>query len=251
MVYRHATVRGDYEDLASGAVLHSAPGFPAFPVRLASEAFQRALALRGGDGPATVWDPCCGSGYLLTVIGLLHRDRIQALLASDVSDDALRIARANLDLLGQAGLSARAGVLRERAERFAKPSYAAAAEAAGRIGRMLAAGGGDVPHDVRRADVFDRGELLEAATGYAPDIVITDVPYGEQTAWQGSGGDTGVPGMLAALAPVLTERAVVVVTARGRKVPLGGRIRARESFKVGTRAVALLTADQLGDHLTG
>ncbi|MFD2352348.1 hypothetical protein ACFSTC_28350 [Nonomuraea ferruginea] len=48
MTYRHAIVRTSHEDLASGAVLHSAPRFPAFPVRLASEIFQRALALRGG-----------------------------------------------------------------------------------------------------------------------------------------------------------------------------------------------------------
>ncbi|MFI6743014.1 hypothetical protein ACIBI9_59845 [Nonomuraea sp. NPDC050451] len=40
-------------------------GFPAFPVRLASEIFQRAPALRGGEGPAVVCDPCCGSGTCL------------------------------------------------------------------------------------------------------------------------------------------------------------------------------------------
>ncbi|WP_312847199.1 hypothetical protein [Microbispora sp. KK1-11] len=79
-------------------MLHSAPGFPAFPVRLASEMVQRAMELRGG-GRATVWDPCCGSGYLLTVIGLLHRRRISAVLASDVDPAAVGLAERNLALL--------------------------------------------------------------------------------------------------------------------------------------------------------
>ncbi|WP_436975454.1 hypothetical protein [Nonomuraea angiospora] len=52
MSYRHATLQRDCQDLASGAVLRSAPGFPAFPVRPASEVFQRAPALRGGSGDA-------------------------------------------------------------------------------------------------------------------------------------------------------------------------------------------------------
>ncbi|MBF6332777.1 hypothetical protein [Nocardia transvalensis] len=63
MAYRFAVQQADYGDLASGAVLRSAPGLPAFPVRLAPETFQRALAIRGGDRPAVVWDPMCGSGY--------------------------------------------------------------------------------------------------------------------------------------------------------------------------------------------
>ncbi len=55
MAYRYALVRENYEDLASGGGLRSAPGFPAFPVRLASEMFQRALALHG-EPAALLWD---------------------------------------------------------------------------------------------------------------------------------------------------------------------------------------------------
>ena len=50
------TEKDDYADYSSGHVLRSAPGFPAFPVRLASEIFQRALALRPGLAPAALWD---------------------------------------------------------------------------------------------------------------------------------------------------------------------------------------------------
>ncbi|MDH6112124.1 SAM-dependent methyltransferase [Kitasatospora sp. MAP12-15] len=246
MGYRHVIVKADYADLASGAVLRSAPGFPAFPVRLTSEIFQRALALRGGDSPAVVWDPCCGSGYLLSVIGLLHRRAVSSVLASDLSAEALGLARENLSLLDPAALEARAKVLEEQAERFAKPSYLESADAARRLARTLTDDGGPLPAAVHRADAFDRGELAAAVAGAAPDIVVTDVPYGEQTEWLGAEGEAGVPEMLAAVASVLPGHAVLAVTVRGRKVPLGG-VRPKESFKIGTRAVALLTADQLRD----
>lgn len=239
MTYRHATVRDDYADLASGAVLHSAPGFPAFPVRLASEMFQRAVELRGG-GPVTVWDPCCGSGYLLTVIGLLHRRRISAVLASDIDPAAVALAERNLGLLTRAGLAARAAHLAEQAERWGRASHTAAAEAAERIARTLSADGGDVPYAAHRADVFDAERLRDVLGGRRPDVVITDVPYGEQTSWRGPDGADGTAGMLGTLGAVLDENAVIAVAVRGRKAPRADGLRACGSFKVGTRAVALL-----------
>ncbi|GAA0731045.1 rRNA methyltransferase [Dactylosporangium roseum] len=240
MSYRHVVVKSDYTDLASGSVLHSAPGFPAFPVRLASEIFSRAMVLRGGDDPAVVWDPCCGGGYLLSVLGLLHRGAIASLVASDIDPAALQLARENLGLLDPAALDDRARALEEQAERFGKPSYLEAAAAARRLGTALAAQGGPLTAIVRRADVFDRAGLEAVVDGAAPDIVIADVPYGEQTTWSGSAGDAGVPEMLTTVASVLTSGAVLAVSARGRKVPLGGVCRPVESFRVGTRAVALL-----------
>ncbi|WP_182902926.1 50S ribosomal protein L11 methyltransferase [Microbispora sp. H10830] len=239
MTYRHATVRGDYADLASGAVLHSAPGFPAFPVRLATEMFLRAMELRGG-GRATVWDPCCGSGYLLTVIGLLHRRRISAVLASDIDPAAVGLAERNLALLTRAGLAARAVHLAEQAERWGRASHTAAAEAAHRIASSLSADGGDVPNAVYQADVFDADRLLQILDGRPPDVVITDVPYSEQTSWHGPNGADGVAGMLNTLGAVLGENAVIAVAVRGRKAPRADRLRTCASFRIGTRTVALL-----------
>ncbi|GAA0991750.1 hypothetical protein GCM10009555_079600 [Acrocarpospora macrocephala] len=245
MAYRYETARADYSDFASGAVLHSAPGMPAFPVRLASEIFQRALALRGSGDQAVVWDPCCGSGYLLTVLGLLHRPRIKTLLASDVSDDALGTARANLNLLSEPCLRDRAAELADRAERFGKPGYARAAEAAERLARRLAEGGGPLSHLLGRADVFDPVQLAAAIDGHEPDIVLTDPPYDEQTSWQGSHRDKDLPAMMSALGAVLPPHTVVAVAVRGRRVPAQPGIRPRQSLRIGTRAVALFTAADL------
>ncbi|XVQ87056.1 rRNA methyltransferase [Microbispora siamensis] len=239
MTYRHATVRDDYADLASGAVLHSAPGFPAFPVRLASEMFQRAMELRGG-GRATVWDPCCGSGYLLTVIGLLHRTRISAVLASDIDPAAVVIAERNLSLLTRAGLAARAAHLTEQAERWGRASYTAAAEAAQRLATGLSTDGGDLPRAVYQADVFAADRLRQVLGGHRPDVVVTDVPYGEQTTWHGPNGADGAVGMLDTLGSVLDENAVIALAVRGRKAPRADRLRTCATFKIGTRTVALL-----------
>ena len=43
MEYKFASERTNYTDLASGNVFYSLPGHPAFPVRLASEIYQRCL----------------------------------------------------------------------------------------------------------------------------------------------------------------------------------------------------------------
>jgi 23S rRNA (guanine2535-N1)-methyltransferase len=242
VTYRFTT-RTDHTDLAGGAVLHSAPGFPGFPVRLASETFQRALALRPTDSPVTVWDPCCGSGYLLTVLALLHRDRIRAVIASDLDPDALTLAHQNLTLLTAAGLDARAQQLTERAQRFDKPSYHHTANTARRLARTLDRDGGDVPHTTLHADALDPTAMTALTTHHHPDLVITDVPYGEHTTWSGPHHTGGIEALLAALAQAVPDDTVVAITTRGRRVPL--TVRPNDSFRIGTRAVALLTGSRL------
>lgn len=148
MAYRYALTRENYADF-SGGVLHSAPGFPQFPVRLASEMFQRALALVPSS-IAHVWDPCCGSGHLLTALAFLHRRDITSVLGTDVNPAALILARKNLDLLSEHGMDARSDELRTRAERLGKPAYLDAAAAAQRLARGLAERGGALPHGVAR-----------------------------------------------------------------------------------------------------
>ncbi|MEV0005608.1 rRNA methyltransferase [Micromonospora sp. NPDC050980] len=245
MAYRFETVGRNYADLASGSVLHSAPGHPAFPVRLASEMFLRGLAALGPHEPVTIWDPCCGSGYLSTVLAFLHRRKVSEVIASDIDDGAVALARRNLTLLTQAGLSAREADLAELAARYGKSSHEEAAEAADRLRRRLADDGGDVSSVAQVADAFDPTQLGAVLDGRTPRIVITDVPYGEQTEWHGTNAESGTAGMVRAVASVLPADAVIVIAARGRRVPLGDDVRPIHKFKIGTRAVALLKAGQI------
>ncbi|ASO19552.1 hypothetical protein FHR81_000770 [Actinoalloteichus hoggarensis] len=276
MSYRFAVERTDHADLAGGAVLRSAPGFPGFPVRLAVELFARARAWLPDRSELTLWDPLCGSGYLLTVLGLLHRHELGAVLASDVDPRACALAAENLGLLGEAGLRARSAHLRDLAERFDKPSHAEAAEAADRLTGLLRAGGGDLPAVVRRADATNPTETRAATAGLPPvDLVITDLPYGEQTAWQGqagaataaapdaAGADTDDPTgpdpnaraapatpdpvttLSRALRPALPPSAVVVLVDRSRRVRLPAGPWPLERVRIGTRAAVLLRAADL------
>ncbi|MEU3229537.1 rRNA methyltransferase [Nocardiopsis alba] len=238
MSYRYATERADHSALASGQVLRSAPGYPGFPVRLADELLQRAMVHVEGDR-VRLWDPCCGSGYLVTVLGLLHRDLLTHVRASDVSSDAVGIAARNLELLTAEGLAERERELRRSARDFGRVAFVERAEAARDLAAGLAAMGGDLPHESAVADVFSLTEPVDA------DLVITDVPYGEMTHWDGEAPEDPVHGLLASMGRVLPRNSVVVVTARTRRVRLPEGVRALERVKVGNRSAVLLRARDL------
>ncbi|ETK30637.1 hypothetical protein MPTA5024_39170, partial [Microbispora sp. ATCC PTA-5024] len=106
-----------------------------------------------------------------------------------------------------------------------------------------------LPAEARRADVFDAGGLREVLGGRRPGVVVTDVPYGEQTSWLGPDGESGAAGMLRTLGAVLPEGAVIAVAVRGRRPPRADGadgLVPRGSFKIGTRTVALFQTAAAG-----
>lgn len=238
MSYRLADAAQDHSDLASGFVLRSAPGFPAFPVRLAQELFLRCATYLPVSEPLTLWDPCCGSGYLAAVTGLLNRPRLGRLVCSDVSPDAVELASRNLALLTDAGLEERARELEDSAVRFEKPEFGSRAAAARRLGATLRAGGGDLPSATMAADALNLAALAEVP---AADLVITDVPYGDQTSWQGlaSTADDALAALLRSLCEVLPDHAVAAICARQRRISFDPPIRALDRFRIGHRAAFL------------
>ena len=69
------------------------PVSPPFPCRLAVEIFRRCQALRaaqGAQGPAVVYDPCCGGAYHLATMAYFNWDQIAGIYGSDIDVDALR-----------------------------------------------------------------------------------------------------------------------------------------------------------------
>jgi 23S rRNA (guanine2535-N1)-methyltransferase len=241
--YRSAP-SGDRSDLASGSVLHSAPGYPALPVRLGQELFMRAAAHVPAGTACALWDPCCGSGYLATALALLNRDRLRQVTCSDISAPAVELAGRNLTLLTHAGLAERAAELRSRAERFGKPALLDSAAAADRLGVRLEESGGDLPTRTEVGDVFDPASFT---TPPIADLVVTDVPYDRQTSWQGKLPAQGDPvtALLDSLRAMLPGHAVVVVCARTRKITLGRAIRVLERVRVGHRAAIVVRTSDL------
>ena len=180
MVYKYSE-NINYEDLSSGRVIYGASGSPNFPVRLGNEIYRRCVSYLPEGHSHTVYDPCCGGGYLLTVLGFCNPD-ITGLIGSDIRDDMVSIAAKNLALLTRKGLDKRKRELEELIEQYHKPSHL---EALGSTERLLANLPQDVKSAVFSADCTDMLPLQDA-----PDVIITDVPYGNLAVWEGNGGDS-------------------------------------------------------------
>ena len=235
-VYRFEQQRRDYTDLAAGRVLRGAPGATAFPVRLASELAQRAFAHAPSSGALLLYDPCCGGGYLLTVIGLLHGARVRGLVGSDVSPEAVSLCESNLALLDPDGLRERLGRLEQDATSFGKDAHREAVASAGRLSALL-----QPQAPLRRTFVADAGDpeaIRAGLDGLGPDIAIVDVPYGRASAWAGRATGTGA--LLASLAAALRPGAIVAVAASKRDRPESDRFERLEHWQVGKRALAVL-----------
>jgi hypothetical protein len=250
MPYRFARERQDYSDFAGGQVFVTAPGQTGFPVRLASELFQRCLAIRGSagfDSPCALYDPCCGSAYLLSTLAFLHGREIRRIIGSDVDRDALGLARRNLALTTPEGLAARIAELQRLHQLYGKASHAAALDSARRLQRLLAATGAE--HGMRSelfaADALRKTELAARLKHIRVDVVLTDVPYGQLSSWQAAAAGANreadpVTQMLEALRPVLSAQAVVAIATDKQQKAAHPAYARCDRFQVGKRRIVFL-----------
>jgi hypothetical protein len=242
MKYRFATARENYEEFAGGRVLYGGPGSSAFPVRLASELFQRCedrLARHGASPPFTLYDPCCGEGYLLTVIGFLHGARLVRIIASDVDAEAVERARRNLSLLTAAGLDRRSREIQRLMDTYHKPSHAGALESAAMLRSRLTPAHEAIAIDCFVFDITAGAPLPPAVTGV--DIVLSDLPYGCSSTWTGAADPASAArDLLAAVAPALSPAAVVALVADKQQIVSHPDFRRVDTLSIGRRRVTLL-----------
>ncbi|MTI95729.1 MAG: hypothetical protein FH749_09650 [Firmicutes bacterium] len=233
MTYKFATCRSNYQDLSSGRVLYNQRGTTAFPVRLASELFQRCAALLPKSGPYTVYDPCCGGAYLLTALGFLHRQDIAAIYGSDIDSEVVQLAGKNLALLNHAGMERRTDELQALLEQYKKESHREAVISAQRLRQMIKE---PLASKTFIADITNSGLGLKDI-----DMVITDLPYGELVQWSGADEEEAIRAMFTNLQPTLAPQGVVAVVIRKKIVinPMGYKRLAR--FKVGRRQAFIFT----------
>lgn len=231
--YRFESSPDDYSDLASGSVLRSAPGRPAFPVRLASELFQRAFdfwtAEQDVKRPCTLYDPCCGVAYGLTTLKLLHWELIRHVIGSDIDQTALDLARINLGLLDREGLRVRTRELSALVEQYGKPSHLAAFKSAERLSSLVEHRSATNPAQVSlfRANVLSAADVVAGLAGASADLVFVDPPYGKRTHWMTEdepAQDDAIERLLDSVRDATLPGAVIVVVthrSNGRAITAG------------------------------
>jgi 23S rRNA (guanine2535-N1)-methyltransferase len=246
MQYQFVKEQLDYSDLASGRVFHSLPGHPAFPVRLASEIFQRCMANREtiykNSTRCVLYDPCCGAAYHLSVLAYLHREHIQEVIGSDVDEKAVALAKRNLELVSIAGLDKRIIEISAMSERYGKASHKDALRSAQILRSNSLALARKYPVRTRafRANSTESREIFNNIKAKSVDIVSTDVPYGQHSDWYSPDGIDPIEAMLDVLRNVLSRSSLVAITSDKRQKVSHEKYQRIEQFKIGKRRVVIL-----------
>jgi len=243
MGYKYATERANYADLASGHVFYSLPGHPAFPVRLASEIYQRCLKLRGqASWPCTIYDPCCGAAYHLSVIAYLHWDSICRVIGSDIDEKAIQIAERNLGLLTPTGMERRGREISAMVHLFNKESHKVALDSLNRMQEQinLLTAVRPIQTHVFQANATEAGSLQEGLQGAKIDMVISDIPYGQHSRWEQTKAPDPARAFLEALVSVLPSDCIVAI-ASDKLQKIGHEKYTRvDKFQLGKRQVVFL-----------
>jgi len=242
MQYKFVKEQLDYSDLANGKVFYSLPGHPVFPVRLASEIFQRCISYRktiyGKSTPGVLYDPCCGTAYHLSVLAWLHDEYIHKVIASDVDEKAVTLAKKNLEILTSTGMEKRIHEISEMLEKYGKNSHHDALKSAYVLKEKID------KHDLKlktfQANALIGEELLNNLKQGSVDIVFTDAPYGQLSNWHDANEiENPLWSILDSLLGVLSQSSIVaIVSDKGQKVSHDGYQRL-ERFQVGKRRVII------------
>lgn len=246
MPYLFATQDLDYSDYASGRVIYNLPGAPAFPVRLASEIFQRARSILGTQRKLALYDPTCGAAYHLCALGFLHGEWIESITASDLDEMVLPSAVRNLGLLSQAGFNQRVSELQKMLSQYGKPSHAEALQSAMVLRERLKEIGRDIPTRVFQANALDSQSIGSGLSGAGVDLVFSDIPYGNLSTWRTADGTSpgmlsSVAGMLDALLPVVHVDTIIAIAANKQQKASHPAFRRIAQFGIGKRQITLLS----------
>lgn len=249
MQYEYVKEQQDYSDLASGRVFYSLSGHPAFPVRLASEIFQRCVASRktiyNNSAPSTLYDPCCGAAYHLSVLAYLHREHIQEVIGSDIDEKAVALASQNLSLLSVTGLDKRISEISKMVELYNKDSHKDALASGHLLKDRISAFSQTHPliTKVFQASATDHKAIIENVKTKSVDIVFTDIPYGQHSHWHGlNSNEVADPLwlMLNSLIDILSASSIVAIVSDKQQKVLHKGYERVEQFQIGKRRAVIL-----------
>ena len=235
MVYRFPFLPS-YDFLSAGSVLYGGKGIPNFPVKLANEIFHRCREYSDKKDSYSIYDPCCGGGYLLTTISFLNYPLIDSVYASDIDTESLKVAEKNLLLLTTDGMGKRLKELNDLFHSYQKVSHQLAIEHAQKLEKTIQ------DEDVIRSEIFRRNILEEPNThvAFSADIIMTDVPYGNLVTWQGQNGINKMMDNLKLQCN--SDTTIAIIHDKYQKLSSLDYQR-MEKFKVGKRIIEILKID--------
>ena len=241
--YKFATESTNYSDLASGHVFYSLPGHPAFPVRLASEIYQRCLEYLGkGNSPCTIYDPCCGAAYHLSVIAYLHWNSVCQVIGSDINERAVQLAERNLGLLTPAGMERRSREISAMVRLYNKESHKGALESITRMQEQVNQLTAVRPIQTRvfRANATDATSLREGLHDTFIDMVITDIPSGQHSQWEQTLAPVPAWAMLEVMLSFLSPKSILVVASDTQQKISHKKYQRLAKLQIGKRQVVFL-----------
>lgn len=218
----------NFEDYSSGRVLYGGKGIPNFPVRLLNEMYGRAKSYLEKQDDLIVYDPCCGGGYALTVLGLFDNVNIDRIYASDADGDMVEFAKRNLGLLSRCGLTKRRQEIQHLYEMYGKQSHLDALESCDNLYDRIKR---EIPAEAFFAD------CTKALPNIQPDIIITDVPYGNLTDWT---KETGLSAMLEQLWEISHANTVLALCMDKSQKVGNSRWTRMERHNIGKRRLEIL-----------
>ena len=189
----------NFEDFASGRVLYGGRGIPNFPVRLLNEIYCRAKSYLEQKKDIVIYDPCCGGGYALTVLGFFYNSEIKKIYGSDIDESMIAYAERNVCLLRNKDLQKRRDEIAQLYREYGKNSHKEALTSCDTLINMLSQ---EVSSEIFKAD------CTRTLPQILPDIIITDVPYGNLVEWQ---NENSLDRMLEQLWVISHEKTILAV----------------------------------------
>lgn len=182
-----------------------------------------------------VYDPCCGGGYSLTVLGFMNADVVEKIFGSDIDARMIDVASKNLALLSKYGLKKRFSEIKDLYDLYGKPSHKDALQSIGRFKDMLKR---DIPAEVFIADCTKKLPQI------SPDIIITDIPYGNLVTWH-TQSNGPIYDMLQQLAAISHKDTVLAISMdKKQKVSHPAWIRKKKQI-IGKRKFEIYTLGSL------
>ena len=232
--------RINYQDYSSGRVLYGMSGATNFSVRISNEIFEwcdKYFTSKGKTAPYIIYDPFCGIAYSLTELGFLHGSKIKYIVGSDIDEKSLEFAKKNLSLLTYKGIDNRIEELQKFINQYNRESHKEALDSAKRLKAII---NPNINIEIFQFNILNN--MIFSKDVIDIDLVITDVPYGELTKWQGIEKDSKNPIQifLDKLKTILSKDSLVVIVLNKKQIISYAGYNKIKILNRGTRKIIIL-----------